>query len=94
MTEPAIVHEPQARRWLLDADGHRAVLEYVMDGPVLRITHTGVPSPIGGRGFAARLVRAAFDHAREAGLRVDPACSYARVWAERHPEVHPLLATA
>jgi len=86
MSEPHIVHQPDAQRWVLDTEGHRAVLEYVMHGPVLRITHTGVPAPIGGRGIAARLVRAAFEHARQAGLQVDPACSYARVWAQRHPE--------
>lgn len=88
---PDIVHQPDARRWVTEVDGHQAVLEYALDGPVLRIAHTGVPGAIGGRGIAARLVRTAFEHARRAGLQVDPACSYARVWAQRHPEVHDLL---
>lgn len=89
--EPEVIHQPEARRWIIDTDGHRAVLEYAMEGAVLRITHTGVPAPIGGRGIAARLVRAAFDYARGESLRVEPACDYARVWAKRHPEVQDLL---
>lgn len=91
MTDPAIAHDPAARRFSVDVDGHRAVLEYQLGDGTLAITHTGVPAAIGGRGIASRLVEAAFAHARAAGLKVRPACSYAAAWVERHPEVSDLL---
>ncbi|NNC24565.1 N-acetyltransferase, partial [Salinisphaera sp. USBA-960] len=69
-----------------------AELDYQLRGDQLVITHTGVPEAIGGRGIASDLVRAAFEYARGAGLKVWPACSYAAVWAERHPEYSQLLA--
>ena len=91
MTESAIAHDAAARRFAVEVDGHRAQLEYQLHGDTLTITHTGVPEAIGGRGLAARLVEAAFAHARAAGLKVRPSCSYAAAWVERHPEVRDLL---
>jgi predicted GNAT family acetyltransferase len=58
-------------------DGERAVLDYVLDGNIMTITHTGVPPPIAGRGIAAELVRSALEAARDRGWKVVPACSYA-----------------
>lgn len=89
---PAISHDPGYQRFVTEADGHAAVLDYRMSGETLEITHTRVPEPIGGRGIAGALVQAAFEHARAHGLRVRPICSYAARWAERHPDVHDLLA--
>ena len=87
-----VTHDPAAGRFGLDVDGHRAELVYRLDGTTMVITHTEVPEAIGGRGIAARLVEAAFANARAAGWKVAPACSYARIWADRHAEVADLLA--
>ncbi|WP_425603309.1 GNAT family N-acetyltransferase [Luteimonas endophytica] len=96
MNDPApaegIRHDPAAATFALEADGHRAVLAYeVVDGG-MAIVHTGVPAAIGGRGIAGRLVEAALRHAQEAGLAVDPRCSYADAWMQRHPEYSALRA--
>jgi uncharacterized protein len=80
-----IEHDPQRHRFTLQLDGHEAELDYLPQDGRLVITHTGVPSAIGGRGLAARLVAAALDHARAQGLKVTPACSYAAVFIQRHP---------
>lgn len=89
---PVIRHEPEARRFRTDLEGHEAELTYRLDGPLMVIEHTWVPQAIGGRGIAAQLVRSAFEHARDQGLRVVPACSYAAVWVNRHPEFAATLA--
>ena len=91
-TVPAIEHHPERRRFTTRVDGHEAVLHYTREGDVLAITHTLVPAEIGGRGIAGALVQAALDHARAAGLRVDPVCSYAAGWMDRHPEYADLRA--
>ncbi|WP_371181718.1 GNAT family N-acetyltransferase [Xanthomonas sacchari] len=86
-----IAHDPQQRRFTLEVDGHRAELDYVLEQERMVITHTGVPGPIGGRGLAAQLVSAALDHAQAQGWKVVPACSYAAVFIQRHPQYAALL---
>ncbi len=56
------------------------------------IVHTEVPPQLEGRGIAAALVRAAFEHAEPPGFKVVPACSYVRAYVRRHPETQALLA--
>lgn len=87
-----ILHELPDHRFVIQADGHAAHLDYVEDGGRLTITHTIVPPEIGGRGIAGELVRAALEYARDAGLKVEPQCSYADAWMRRHPEYGALRA--
>ena len=85
-----INHDAAGRRFSTEVEGHRAELDYRLDGTVMHITHTGVPSPIGGRGIAAALMKAALAHAESAGWTVVPACSYANAYMTRHPETRHL----
>ena len=87
-----ISHQPEASRFHATVDGHEAELTYRLDGGRLTIGHTGVPGAIGGRGVAAELVRAALDFARSEALMVVPACSYAAVYIQRHPQYADLVA--
>ena len=87
-----ILHEVPEQRFVTQAEGHAAHLDYVEDDGRLTITHTIVPREIGGRGIAGELVRAALDYARGAGLKVVPQCSYADAWMRRHPEFDALRA--
>lgn len=81
-----ILHDSAHKRFITTVDGHQAYVEYERQGGVMTITHTIVPSAIGGRGIASDLVRQAMDHARADGLRVEPACSYADAWLRKHPD--------
>ena len=90
MTE--ILHEVPEQRFVTQVEGHAARLDYIEDEGRLTITHTIVPPEIGGRGIAGELVRAALAYARDAGLKVDPQCSYADAWMRRHPEFDVLRA--
>ena len=80
------IEHVQGRGFSLDTDGHRSALDYTLEGERMRITHTLVPHALRGRGIAGQLVRAAFEHARSAGLRVVTQCEYAAAWVARHPE--------
>lgn len=73
-------------RYVLRQDGHEAELTYSTRNGVIRLKHTGVPAPLGGQGIGSRLVTRAVDDARAAGLKVDPACSYAAAQFQKHPE--------
>ena len=88
----AVEHDAARHCFHATVDGQRCVVDYRLDGGVLHLTHTGVPPTLEGRGIAAALVREALGHARRHGLKVDPQCSYARGYMQRHPQTHDLLA--
>ena len=90
--QPDIQHLPAVQRFVTEVDGHVGFVEYERHGGTMAITHTIVPSAIGGRGIAAALVQAAVEHARTEGLKVDPQCSYAEAWMRRHREYDALRA--
>jgi uncharacterized protein len=89
-----IGHDPARHRFHAEVDGHACTLGYEVADGRLAILHTHVPAEAGGRGIAAALVRAAFEHARAVGLRVVPRCSYAAAWVERHPGYAALVDPA
>ena len=80
----SISHDTAALRFTTEVDGHRAQLDYRLDGNAMIISHTGVPAAIGGRGIAAKLMAAALGAAKDAGWSVDPACSYAAAYMKKH----------
>ena len=81
-----ISHDAGAHRFTTEVDGSHAELDYTLAAGVMTITHTRVPPAIGGRGIAAQLMEAALSAARAAGWSVNPACSYAKAYLEKHPQ--------
>ena len=57
----------------------------------LVLLHTEVPTPIEGRGFAARLARHALEFARANGMDVVVRCPYVDAFIRRHPEYKDLV---
>jgi len=87
-----IRHNAEARRFEATVNRLLCRCDYRMHGNTMMLVHTEVPPQLEGRGIAALLVGAAFDHAREHGMDVLPVCSYVGAWTRRHPEVETLLA--
>ena len=88
-----VTHAASSRRFEAEVDGQLCIADYRIAGPVMTMPHTYVPRPLEGRGIAAALVAAALAHARAAGLRVRPDCSYVARYMRRHPETLDLLET-
>ena len=88
----AIEHLPQRGRFQTVVDSATCVADYRLQDGVMLISHTEVPPRLQGRGIAAALMQAALAHAREHGLKVNPLCSYARAYMQRHPDTQELLA--
>jgi predicted GNAT family acetyltransferase len=86
-----IHHDAAVGRFTTRVDGHEARVDYRLLDGVMVIEHTVVPSAIAGGGVASRLTRAAFEHARDEGWKVRPACAYAVEWIKRHPQYQQLL---
>jgi len=89
-----VLHNEATSRFELRVQGQVAFAQYHLIDGVMWITHTETPPPLQGRGLAARVVRAALDHARAQGLKVRPACSYVRAYLRRHPEQQDLVAAS
>lgn len=81
-----IVHQKDSCRFEVTVDGVTAHVAYRIENGGLDVRHTVVPKPIGGRGIASALVKAAYDYAVAHGFRPVATCSYAVVWLQRHPE--------
>jgi uncharacterized protein len=87
-----VVHNTQRTRFEIEAEGHVAVLEYVMRGNRMIFTHTGVPGPLEAQGIGSRLARTGLDYAREHSHQVVPACEFMEIYIRRHPEYRDLIA--
>ena len=87
-----VTHNEARKRFETTVEGHLCVADYQLRDNVMWMTHTDVPSAVGGRGIAAELVRVALQWAEEKGYCVEPSCSYVAVYMRRHPERQKLLA--
>lgn len=91
-TAPIRVEHEVGRCFHATVDGLRCEADYRLADGAMHMTHTDVPPPLQGRGIAARLVRAALEHAQREGLQVAPHCPYVAAYLQRHPELEPLRA--
>ncbi len=89
---PTVTHQAAAQRFEAQIDGQLSVAEYQLQDGVMHMTYTGVPPALRGHGVAAALVKEALAYAAAQGLKVNPLCSYVRVYMHRHPETLSLLA--
>lgn len=92
LTPVTVIHRQEQKSFEAVVEGHRCVADYGLQGRVMRMTHTAVHPALEGRGIAAQLVESALTWARIENLKVDPACSYVRIYFRRHPEWQDLLA--
>ena len=86
------MHNAAEGRFELRIGGELCLLNYRRSAGKLVIYHTEVPQPFEGRGLAERMTRAALDFARSENLQVEPRCSYASYFMQKHPEYDDLLA--
>ena len=87
-----VSHDTDQHRFHVEVEGSSCVLDYRLTDSIMTITHTGVPSEVGGRGIAAQLMTAALHAARSHRWKVVPACSYATAFMAKHPEFEDLRA--
>src|SRR5437763_14662644 len=87
-----VVHNIAEQRFELRVGEDLSVIDYSLVPGKLVIYHTEVPPQLRGRGIAARITRAALDFARSENLQVEPRCSYAAAFIQKHVEYSDLLA--
>lgn len=82
----AVTHNAAMSRYEMPTEHGLALAVYREQNGRRVFTHTEVPVEDEGRGHAARLVKFALDDTRQAGFKIQPACSYVVAFVRRHPE--------
>ena len=86
----------------LEKNRYEAVLEKKVIGVakysflpnfVLAITSTEVRSEYEGQSIAAQMIKGLLEYAQFYGYKINPICSYARVYINEHSEYKDMLAT-
>ena len=89
----SVENNPAESRFQAIVNGHLCVADYRLSPGVMHIVHTGVDRSLQGRGIAAALIAKAFEFARDNALKIDPVCSYVRVYIQRHPDTQAWVTT-
>ena len=85
------IHEAERIYAQNDAGEVIAEIDFPVHDGIAEINHTFVDGSLRGQGVAGKLVAAAAEQLREAGLRILPTCSYAVKWFGDHPEYEDIL---
>jgi len=87
-----VQHNIAESRFEVIIDNLTSVVDYTVDhNGNLKITHTGVPQQLEGRGIAAALTKAILNYARDNFIKVRPLCPYTKAYIEKHPEYSDLV---
>jgi predicted GNAT family acetyltransferase len=82
----------QSRYEARDADGKlMGFVDYKLVGSVIAFLHAETLPEYRGRGVAGKIAVKSLDDAREAGLRVKPACPFYQDYLASHPEYADLV---
>lgn len=87
MSDIRTAHDEAGSRYTLSLDGEVIGEVVYRDGEGRRVfVHSEVQPAHEGHGYGTRLVQAALDDTREAGLKPVGRCSMVRHFLEEHPE--------
>ena len=81
-----VQHNRADNRFEIEVEGSLAFLEYAERNGVMILQHTLVPTALRGQGLAASLTQFAIETARQEKKKIDPLCSYAAAFFQKHPE--------
>ncbi|MEP6945032.1 MAG: GNAT family N-acetyltransferase [Acidobacteriota bacterium] len=91
-----IKHESNKRKgsFVVDIDGEKlGELQYFVSSPgQITINHTEVDEKLRGQHVGDKLVAATVEYARANGLKIVPACPFAKKVIDRKPEFQDILA--
>lgn len=95
MPETCVTDQPEASRYVIEADGERAgLLQYRLQADRITFTHAEVDPAREGQGLGSELTAFALDDARSRGLDVLPRCPFVASYMQRHPEYAELVPPA
>lgn len=79
-------NNPDEKRFEIRLGDDVALIEYMIQGKTIIMTHTEVPTAFEGKGVAGKLAKFALDWAKDNGYKVNPLCPYVKGYIRKHPE--------
>ena len=86
-----VIHNTEQKRFEVHLDSHIAELDYRLIGNTIIFTHTGVPTPLEGRGIGSILVKTGLEYAKENNLKIQSTCWFVDGYLQRHKEYQDLI---
>lgn len=80
------VNNAEEHRFEIRLGDDIALIDYMLNGRNITITHTEVPPAFEGQGIAGKLAKFALDWAKENDYKVNPLCPYVKSYINRNPE--------
>ena len=88
-----VTHNENGQQFEMPVSAGVAVLRYKREPDRIDLLHTLVPPEDEGNGHGSSLVKAAFDYARGARLKVVPTCPFVKAWLEKNEGERAITAT-
>jgi len=93
ITQLQLRNNQENKQFEANIDGTVALIEYTINDNRIFLTHTEVPSELGGKGVGSLLVKETLEEIERMNLRVIPACKFVKGYIQKNPEYRRLLAT-
>ena len=78
-------HDTNSRKYILDINGEKAIVEYVLRNNKMHLVHSEVHYQLRGKGIGKELVLKTFEKLTEEGYKAVAVCSYIKAVKNRDP---------
>ncbi len=86
-----LINNAEKKRYEFHIDGLMPIIEYILAGQKIFLTHTEVPAGLEGRGIGSALVRQVLEDVERQDLTLVPLCPFVAGYIKRHPEWRKLV---
>lgn len=86
-----VLNDNQGSRFVMNVDDNEVYVLYAEDNSTIDLYSTYTPPQLRGQGLAEKVVRAAFEYAKEKNLKVIPSCWYVKKFLEKHSEFNGIV---
>ena len=82
-----LIDNEERRQYEFHVDQYTPKIEYIKStNGEIYLTHTEVPTQLGGKGIGSQLVEKALKDIEKQGLRLVPLCPFVAGYIHKHPE--------
>lgn len=93
MENNAFHRNEEKKRFELEVEGHTAFIEYIVDKDnVMYLTHTEVPTALGGKGVGKAIVDLTLNYLKDNNYKLAPLCPFVAAYLKRNPGWQSILA--
>ena len=87
-----IIENIERKRFETTVEDKVAFVEYIRAENKMYLTHTEVPSELGGKGIASKMVGKVLEIIKEEDRKLVPLCPFVASYLKKHPEWQEMLA--